>query len=155
MPKVWLSAVFAFVHLICCVSGQSADFQRYSNYIRQLNETSYSDPNFYFLSHLTPSTTFNLSRPLLSQRGCYHLCGTGFELYNIQDSLARFFLWLAPLNSFVAHFNFPPLGPKNTLAVVASILARITQLILNPKRFLTASKRLILHEPKMEARRRD
>ena len=122
MPKVWLSAVFTFVPLIRRVSGRSADFQRCSNYVRQLNETNCGDPNFYCPSHLTPSISFNLSRPLLSQRGCYHLCGTGFELYSLQDNLARFFLWLVPLLILVAHFHFPPLGPKNTLAVVASIL---------------------------------
>ncbi|KAF2474428.1 uncharacterized protein BDR25DRAFT_392096 [Lindgomyces ingoldianus] len=54
--------------------------------------------------------------------GCLSHCGSGFELDGIDDIIGRFFLWLVPALILGAHFHFPPLSTRNTLAVCAMLL---------------------------------
>src|SRR6266487_5784140 len=59
----------------------------------------------YFLS-LDPS------RPLLTLFGCEQLCGKGYELWPVQDTLGRFVLWVLPAIILIAHYHFAPLSSR-------------------------------------------
>lgn len=56
-------------------------------------------------------------RRTISLSFCEEICHDGFDLWPVDQTLARFSLWLVPAVVLIAHFHYAPLSMWNTFAV--------------------------------------
>jgi hypothetical protein len=103
--------------------GWFANFKRCSEDVAKLDRSACLDSDYYCRVDPKTSQLLEPVRVLLTQEGCLRRCGVGFELWEALDSVSRFVLWLVPLFILIAHFQYPPLGWKNTIVVVCGLVA--------------------------------
>jgi hypothetical protein len=99
-------------------SKQNANFTSCYDRLLNLNTTTFNDPNQYNLWNSNHTFYLDARRLLLTVEGCKRLCGDGYELWPVKDTLQRLSLWVLPGVILITHFQFPPLPWYNILAVI-------------------------------------
>jgi hypothetical protein len=91
--------------------------------IKYLNTSDLSD-NITQTFLFDPATDQRIKpdNVLLTLLGCEKLCHSGFELWPMQDTVPRLFLWLVPVVVLVVHFHFAPLSGLNICQVIFHLL---------------------------------
>ena len=138
-------SILTLIFLIGKVSayGNTANFDQCYNFIVGL-----PDPVAYNIQH--DNDTFRDATELyLSLNGCHELCGQGYQLWQLEDTIDRVSLWVIPALILLTHFSFAPLDIFNFAAVIIhaigdpidSIWSLLTRIEVN-RRLLRRAKNI-------------
>lgn len=124
--KIYRLATLALLFKYTAVGGSIAtDFQNCSIWVQAQDEKEQFCEKDFFKCERNPGTQLWIKppHPLLTLRGCENFCGNSFQIWDLQDNISRFILWLFPVFIVIAHFQYPPLGHLNTIAVVLALIS--------------------------------
>jgi hypothetical protein len=91
--------------------NNSANFDVCINIVQSIDDATYH-------SVYNNGTFWDFTKRYLSLDGCYALCGSGFEIWPLKDTVDRVSLWVLPALILLTHFCFAKLGINNHFAVI-------------------------------------
>jgi len=102
------------------------------------------DPWRYFVKDaFVDIVSGNRTRMPLNE--CYAICGPGYARYTHWSIIRRIALWLVPIFMLVGNFQFPPLGPLNSVCITIHLLGDPIHTVYSLLVKLEVSRRILAH----------